>query len=111
MRLALFFILVSVTIVVVHCASEKQDKAWEDFKVQFNKHYSSRCEEKRRKRIFLYNKCKIDKINREYEKGLITYSARIYSWADLTDEEFKKQKLGLEPPTDDPTELQAESTR
>lgn len=77
-----------------------QNQAWEDFKVEFNKTYS-KCEERKRKLIFLQNKCKIDKVNKDYEAGLVSYSARVYQWSDLTDEEFRSSYSGgIQVPSD-----------
>lgn len=94
MKLSLIFIALCL-VVVAEAYSKKQNKAWKDFKQQYNKQYSSKCEEKKRKKIFLQNKCKVDKINRDFKAGISSSSAAIYEWADLTDEEFIKTHTGL----------------
>lgn len=101
MRFVTAFLAISLIVVVVqgkkNCkVHRKQDKAWEDFKQTYNKTYPSACVEKMRKKIFLQNKFEVDQMNRDFCKGKSPFSAKLYPWADLTDDEFHKACQVLE---------------
>merc|ERR1712018_169 len=67
---------------------------WSDFKSLHNKKYS-RLEESRRFNIFKENKAFVERHNRDYQLGLETYTVGINKFADLTNDEFHAQYLGL----------------
>lgn len=67
-----------------------------EFKSKYNRVYGSADEESKRFKIFCENMNKVE-IIRAHEQGTAVYGAT--EFADISEEEFKKQYLGFKPPT------------
>jgi cathepsin L len=91
MRLLIFF---GVLALVVISLADKNDKAWEDFKVQNKKSFSVKTQENTRKQIFIANLNDIEKHNARHAKGEESYEKGINQFSDLTYEEFSKKLTG-----------------
>ncbi|VVC42885.1 Hypothetical protein CINCED_3A002884 [Cinara cedri] len=85
--IVLGFVAISISAV---CSMTIQDisKEWNSFKIKFNKVYKNAEEEIFRKNIYLENKVKIEKHNKLYEKGQVSYELGMNKFGDLTAHEI-----------------------
>ncbi|XP_028134133.1 crustapain-like [Diabrotica virgifera virgifera] len=91
------FFLGLVAVAIAHFTYLSDDEEFENFKIKFNKNYSSDLEEKLRKQIFINSLNRVKEQNEKYEKGEDTWYAGINQFSDMTDEE-KRRHTGLLPP-------------
>ena len=61
----------------------------------YNKVYSSAEEKNARMGVFLKNKEFVVNHNKEFEKGVHTFTLELNAFADITNEEYKQKYLGL----------------
>ncbi|KAJ8959298.1 hypothetical protein NQ318_021984 [Aromia moschata] len=92
-KIAVIFVFVIVCAMANPLPSKLEDQ-WRDFKTKHGKKYESDEEEARRFEIFKEAVAKIEEHNKKYEEGKVTYTMGINQFADLTQEEFKKN-LGV----------------
>ena len=71
-------------------AASSDDALWHKFKNLFTKSYEDRTEETLRRQVFYDNLHKIEALNKE-QAG---FRAEMNEFGDLTDEEFRTQRLG-----------------
>jgi len=71
------------------------DHEWETFKVKFERSYSSVEEHDLRRSIFADNLRLIESHNLEHALGLHTYTLGVNRFADLTNDEFRRQFNGF----------------
>ncbi|KAG8178111.1 hypothetical protein JTE90_017458 [Oedothorax gibbosus] len=76
-----------------NCVASNLDSLWEIFKTTYSKVYSTSTEPRRRE-IFENNVVKIVDHNLEHDLGMHTYRMGINEFADLTNDEFKRQMNG-----------------
>merc|ERR1711902_202304 len=68
---------------------------WETWKLEYRKDYSVHTgEELRRMEIWMENKARIERHNREYIEGKHTYTLRMNHFGDLLPEEFFETSTG-----------------
>uniref|UniRef100_A0A4V2H8R1 U88-Liphistoxin-Lth1a_1 n=1 Tax=Liphistius thaleban TaxID=1905330 RepID=A0A4V2H8R1_9ARAC len=72
----------------------KERMMFYDFAMKYNKEYKSEEEREARFRVFQRNLRKINYLN-DFERGTAKYG--VTAFADLTETEFKKYRLGLRP--------------
>ncbi|XP_078698643.1 digestive cysteine proteinase 1-like [Branchiostoma floridae x Branchiostoma belcheri] len=70
------------------------DREWEAFKVRYGKQYKD-IDEVARHNIFKNNHDFVKKHNKEAAMGKHTFFMKINEYSDLTDEEFRKFRMGL----------------
>ncbi|RXG67749.1 Cathepsin L [Armadillidium vulgare] len=75
--------LLLLAVVVCASALTAGDKEWESFKAKFNKEYSAE-EDARHYKIFNANKKMIEKHNKKFEEGKVTFKMGINKFADMT---------------------------
>ncbi|XP_008209260.1 cathepsin L1 [Nasonia vitripennis] len=68
---------------------------WKTFKLTYNKNYSTTLEDKVRFAIFLDNRHKIAKHNRDFEMGLVSFSLALNQFGDMTLHEFASKMNGF----------------
>nr|UHM21917.1 cathepsin L12 [Zabrotes subfasciatus] len=88
--------LIVVVLVAVLCGEviPSNLEEWTQFKLDYNRMYRSKREERLRFKIFKKNLKQIKWHNKRYLKGLETYLKDVNNFADLTKEEFvKKYKI------------------
>nr|XP_023021654.1 trophozoite cysteine proteinase [Leptinotarsa decemlineata] len=85
---------------VVMATQLSLEEQWKNFKSEHGKSYPTPEEETRRFEIFKNNLNKIREHNERYDAGEESYFMGINQFADLTDEEFRNQNLGLEEEQD-----------
>ncbi|XP_063622456.1 procathepsin L-like [Cydia splendana] len=68
---------------------------WEDFKLQYDKHYTSKSEDRHRMGVYALNKYKIAKHNEMYEKGMRSYKLKMNKYCDMMGPEFNKKMKGF----------------
>ncbi|XP_044740641.1 procathepsin L isoform X1 [Chrysoperla carnea] len=61
---------------------------WSTFKMTHRKQYESEIEDKFRMKIFMENKNKIAKHNKQYELGLVSYKLALNQYGDMLHHEF-----------------------
>ncbi|KAL7629977.1 UNVERIFIED_CONTAM: hypothetical protein RMT77_019903, partial [Armadillidium vulgare] len=75
--------LILLAVVVCASALTAGDKEWESFKAKFNKEYSAE-EDARHYKIFNANKKMIEKHNKKFEEGKVSFTMGINKFADMT---------------------------
>lgn len=70
------------------------ERAWNEFKELYKKTYESTMSENRRRMIWLSNLVHINKHNEAFEAGKKTYKVEMNEYADITSEEFFKDRNG-----------------
>jgi len=85
-------ILTFVSIALFCSLTSADRQAWEQWKVQFNKNYSTEMEHSRRMANFLQNHNFIQQHNGEYEQGVHTFKVAHNAFSDMTREEIQKSK-------------------
>ncbi|XP_074028344.1 cystein proteinase inhibitor protein salarin [Leptinotarsa decemlineata] len=94
-------VLLLVVLSVVMATQLSVEEQWKNFKSEHGKSYPTPEEETRRFEIFKNNLNKIREHNERYDAGEESYFMGINQFADLTDEEFRNQNLGLEEEQDE----------
>jgi hypothetical protein len=89
------FILVALALVSV-CFAQSDDD-WNRFQSKYGKSYRSATDGANKRVVWETNWSKINKHNEEFAKGQQTYTLGENEFADMTFEEFTKERLGLSP--------------
>jgi hypothetical protein len=72
-----------------------------EFEQKFHKSYGTLEEEEAAAKNLAAHEAKIKEQNEKFVKGEASFDEAVYSWDDLSDEDFLKQMLGLILPPDD----------
>jgi len=83
------FVLFACALVCMAQGPHK-DQRWEDYKLEFDKHYASPEEEEKRYAVWKQAVAEIDLHNAQYEK---TFEQEVNQFADMTDDEFEATYL------------------
>jgi len=83
------FVLFACAVVCMAQGPHK-DQRWEDYKLEFDKHYATPEEEEKRYTIWKQAVAEIDLHNAQYEK---TFEQEVNQFADMTDDEFEATYL------------------
>ncbi|KAI1303085.1 Procathepsin L [Halotydeus destructor] len=73
------------------------DVQWEAFKARYEKSYDSNDEEMSRQQIFSHNLEIINSGNLDADLGVKSYRLSVNQFADMTSEEFRRQRNGFRP--------------
>ena len=92
-----------VLIAVINCKPNDQDWTWTTYKQRHKKNFT-RAEESKRQAVWQANYNKIKKHNQEADQNKQTYYLGVNQFTDLTEDEFRKQWLGLKYVDDDSNE-------
>jgi hypothetical protein len=71
------------------------DDEWELWKLLNNKSYASLEEDSKRMEIYFQNKKMTDDLNQRFSEGKQSFSCSVYSFSDLTIDEFNDENMGL----------------
>jgi len=78
----------------VPTAGASIDDEWASYKEFYGKHYDGE-EDAKRKELYIKAKHEVEEHNKRHEAGDESFTKAIYGSADLTEEEFKKQRQGI----------------
>jgi len=91
--------IILLALVGIACANvltnEEIRRSFEQFKLKYNRQYSSSVQEELRREIFTYNLEKIHLHNAEADNGLRSFRLGVNNFADMTNSEFRAYFNGL----------------
>lgn len=86
--LVLFFVTIALANVFADSISDEEEQAWREFKLEHGKMFLSKNKEGTRKKTFLQNRAKVIELKAASDSGKLKYTPKLYSFADLSDDEF-----------------------
>jgi cathepsin L len=76
------------------CYKQLESSEWDNYKAQHGKSYRTSIEESQRMNIWMASKASVDKHNKLYEEGKVSYRQGLNQFSDMTATE-KQQFIGL----------------
>jgi cathepsin L len=86
----------------VSCYKQIGSSDWNNYKAQYGKSYRTSIEESQRMNIWMASKASVERHNKLYELGKVSYSQAVNQFSDMTAAEKKRYTgLEMEKPTGD----------
>jgi cathepsin L len=102
MKVFLFTFSVVCFVAFASCYKQIGSSEWNNYKAQHGKSYRTSIEESQRMKIWMASKASVDKHNKLYEQGKVSYRQALNKFSDLTATEKKRYTgLKMEKPTGD----------
>ncbi|GAB6027979.1 hypothetical protein CHUAL_002205 [Chamberlinius hualienensis] len=93
--LTFFYLCIIVALASAKPFDSSFNNEFHQFKQQYGKTYTSKIEEEFRMKFFIENSHFIDKHNKLYEKGLVTFKLAVNQFSDLLNHEFRTMMNGF----------------
>ncbi|VEN34089.1 unnamed protein product [Callosobruchus maculatus] len=91
-----FVLTLAICVTIVSCfPADNSYGEWNSYKTDYNKQYATPDEEAKRQEIFNDNAAFIEAHNRRYANGQVGYRLAVNNLADLTNDEYRRTRLGL----------------